>query len=155
MLRYAIAISAGLSIFFLGLRESRLLFLKADISDKIKNAASRICTAIRFCHAVKSELLSELPFENSSTLQLADKADVLNFLETVPFPFGERESEETAGFISSLGKGALEEQLLLSEGFKEFWTQVYREAKEAYDKKSRLCITLGSLAGIATAIILM
>lgn len=129
--------------------------MKADISYKLKNAAHRINSEVKFHRSVKFELLSLLPFENASQLELAEENDVLDFLASASFPFSESEMNETARFILNLGKGTLEEQIRLSESFIDFWTQIHTEAKTAYDKKSRLCLTLGGLAGLATAIVLM
>lgn len=155
MFRLILALITGAGIFLLGLRESRLLFSRADISEKIRSSASRISSGIRFRRSAKRELLSELPFENCGTLELADESEVLSFLHTVSFPFGEREGRETARFISSLGKGTLEEQIRLSDAFKEFWGEVHREAKAEYEKRSRLSLTLGALGGLAVSIIIM
>ena len=155
MTKFILAFSAGLGIFFLGLRESRRLFKKADSADKIYHAAGRICSAIAFRHATKTELLAEFHFEGITSLSLASENEIVSFLEDSDFPFEERETLETAKFLHSLAKGTLEEQIRLAQGFKEFWGQIKEDTKSSFESKSRLSVTLGALAGLAVTIILI
>lgn len=155
MTKFITALFAGVSIFFLGLRESRRLFRRADEADKIYHAADRICSLITFHHSSKTELLAEFHIEGITSLSLASENEILLFLEDSDFPFGDRETHETTKFIHSLAKGTLEEQIRLALSFKEFWLQIKNDTKSAFEKKSRLSITLGSLAGLAVTIILM
>ena len=148
--RFAAACAAGAGVFWFGLRRSRLIAARAETAEALAASARRIASAIKHRHALKPELLAELPFPACS----GDEAALLGYLDGADFPFGEKEAEKLRAFISELGEGTLEQQLALTEDFFAFWSAAAESARREKSEKCRLCLSLGGLGGLAAMIIL-
>lgn len=137
-------------MFRLGLRKSRALSEKAKLADALAASAPRIRSAIKNRRALKRELLAELPFPDAD----GSEAAILEYIDGEHFPFGEKEAEKLRSFITELGEGSLERQLALTDDFNEYWSSAAEDAKREKAEKSRLCLSLGGLGGLALIIIL-
>ena len=149
-LRFAAACAAGALVFRLGLRKSRKLTEKVKTAEALTVSAQRIRSAIKHKHALKRELLAELPFPDSD----GSEAATLEYIDGPDFPFGEKDAEKLRAFVSELGEGSLERQLALAEDFREYWAFTAENAKREKAEKGRLCLSLGGLGGLAAIIIL-
>ena len=149
-LRFAAACAAGASVFWFGLRRSRRISARAETAEALAFSAQRIRSAIKHRHALKRELLAELPFPDND----GDEAALLKYIYGADFPFDEKESEKLRAFISELGEGSLERQLALTDDFFDFWSAAAESAKREKAEKCRLCLSLGGLGGLAAMIIL-
>ena len=147
-LKFAAACAAGAGVFWFGLRQSRRISARAETAEALAASAGRIRSAIKHRHALKRELLAELPFPET------DEDALLAYLDAPDFPFGEKEAKKLRAFISELGEGTLERQLALTDDFGDFWKAAAESAKREKAEKGRLCISLGGLGGLAAIIIL-
>ncbi|MBO4934420.1 MAG: hypothetical protein J5441_04530 [Clostridia bacterium] len=148
-LRFAAACAAGAGVFWCGLRRSRRISARPETAEALAASAGRMRSAIMHRHALKRELLAELPFPCGG-----DEAALLEYLDGADFPFGEKEAEKLRAFISALGEGTLERQLALTDDFRDFWKDAAENAKREKAEKGRLCLSLGGLGGLAAIIIL-
>ena len=153
-IKLAAAVAAGAGVFWLGWHKSRLLSARVETAEELFSATGRIRALLKRKCASKSELLAELPFENTENLDFSAETAVADFLTESGFPFGEKETDEVCRFVLALGGGTLEEQLLLTDAFADFWAETAENARREKAEKGRLSLSLGGLGGIAAIIIL-
>lgn len=153
-IRTLAALAVGICVFWAGLSKSRALTERADVAEKLADAGRTISSDIR-ARRGKAELLSRLPLTDADTLACVDRSSVAEFIQKSSLPLNKSEASQLTDYIYLLGGGTQEEQIILTDGFTEFWERTAAKTRSEKSEKGRLFISLGSLAGLAVTIILI
>ena len=154
MIRTIAALAVGICVFWAGLSKSRTLSERVGIAEAFADAGRTIASDIK-ARRGKAELLSRLPLTDAHTLACAEKDSVAELIENSSLPLNQSEASQLTDYIYLLGGGTQEEQLILTECFTGFWERAAAQARRDKSEKGRLFVSLGGLAGLAAAIILI